>query len=435
MLITIVVALFVLVSLILLRVNAFIAFLISSICVGMMSGMEVIAIVNAIERGLGNTLGSLVIILGFGAVIGRLLAVSGAAKQIANSIIIIVGQKHIKWAMMLVGFVVGIPMFFSVGFVLLIPILFSVAKRANVPIIYLGISMVASLSVAHGLLPPHPAPIALVQQFGAPMGETILLGFVISIPTIIIAGPLFASTLKKIKAKPLQIFQEAKENSDDLPNLSTSIFCALLPIGLLLLETIFNIFISHESWFYPIIVFLSQPLVAMLISVLIVLYLLGIKRGRNIKQVMKLMEESISGIAMILLIIGGAGALKQVFIEGGLNEYMVMAISEISVSPILLCWGIAALIRIAVGSATVAALTTAGILAPVYVSVSVNPVLLVLATGSGSLIFSHVNDGGFWLFKEYFNLTIKQTLLSWSLMETIIAFGGLVGCLILNMFI
>lgn len=435
MLITIVVALFVLVSLILLRVNAFIAFLISSICVGMMSGMEVIAIVNAIERGLGNTLGSLVIILGFGAVIGRLLAVSGAAKQIANSIIIIVGQKHIKWAMMLVGFVVGIPMFFSVGFVLLIPILFSVAKRANVPIIYLGISMVASLSVAHGLLPPHPAPIALVQQFGAPMGETILLGFVISIPTIIIAGPLFASTLKKIKAKPLQIFQEAKENRDDLPNLSTSIFCALLPIGLLLLETIFNIFISHESWFYPIIVFLSQPLVAMLISVLIVLYLLGIKRGRNIKQVMKLMEESISGIAMILLIIGGAGALKQVFIEGGLNEYMVMAISEVSVSPILLCWGIAALIRIAVGSATVAALTTAGILAPVYVSVSVNPVLLVLATGSGSLIFSHVNDGGFWLFKEYFNLTIKQTLLSWSLMETIIAFGGLVGCLILNMFI
>lgn len=435
MLITIVVALFVLVSLILLRVNAFLAFLISSICVGLMSGMEVISIVNAIEKGLGSTLGSLVIILGFGAVIGRLLAVSGAAKQIANSIINIVGQKHLKWAMMLVGFVVGIPMFFSVGFVLLIPILFSVARRANVPIIYLGISMVASLSVAHGLLPPHPAPVALVQQFGASMGETILWGFVISIPTIIIAGPLFASTLKKIKAEPLQIFQETKDNSDDLPDLTTSIFCALLPIGLLLLETFFNNFISHESWFYQIILFLSQPLVAMLISVLIVLYLLGIKRGRNIKQVMKLMEESISGIAMILLIIGGAGALKQVFVEGGLYEYMVIAISEVSVSPILLCWGIAALIRIAVGSATVAALTTAGILAPVYASVSVNPVLLVLATGSGSLIFSHVNDGGFWLFKEYFNLTIKQTLLSWSMMETIIAFGGLAGCLILNMFI
>lgn len=435
MILIIVFALFVLVTLILLKVNAFLAFLISAICVGLMSGMETISIVNAIEKGLGNTLGSLAIILGFGAVIGRLLAVSGGASQIANSIIKVVGHRHLKWALMLVGFVVGIPMFFSVGFVLLIPILFSVARRANVSIIYLGISMVASLSVTHGLLPPHPAPIALVQQFGAPMGETILWGFVISIPTIIIAGPLFASTLKKIKAEPLQIFQETKDNGDDLPALSTSIFCALLPIGLLLLETVLGNVIAYESWFFQVIVFLSKPLVAMLISVLIVLYLLGIKRGRNINQVMKLMEEAISGIAMILLIIGGAGALKQVFIEGGLNEYMVEAISGISISPIILCWGIAALIRIAVGSATVAALTTAGILGPVYASAGINPVLLVLATGSGSLIFSHVNDGGFWLFKEYFNLTIKQTLLSWSMMETIIAFCGLAGCLILNMFI
>lgn len=201
------------------------------------------------------------------------------------------------------------------------------------------------------------------------------------------------------------------------------------------METIFGNFISHESWFHPILVFVSQPLVAMLISVVVILYILGIRMGSSIKQVMKLMEEGISGIAMILLIIGGAGALKQVFIEGGLNEFMVQTLSEVSFSPILLCWGIAALIRIAVGSATVAALTTAGILAPVFASISVNPALLVLATGSGSLIFSHVNDGGFWLFKEYFNLTIKQTLLSWSLMETIIAFCGLAGCLILNMFI
>lgn len=435
MLITIIIALLILVSLILLRINAFLAFLISSISVGLMSGMEVVAIVNAIEKGLGNTLGSLVIILGFGAVIGRLMAVSGAAKQIANSIIRIVGQKHLKWAMMLVGFVVGIPMFFSVGFVLLIPILFSVARRANLSIIYLGISMVASLSVMHGLLPPHPAPIALVQQFGAHMGETILWGFAISIPTIILAGPLFASTLKKIKAEPLEIFQDTNAGSDDLPSLRTSIFCALLPIVLLLLETFFANVFSHESSFFHILVFLSKPLVAMLISVLIVLYLLGLKRGRTINQVMKLMEEAISGIAMILLIVGGAGALKQVFIEAGLNEFMMEAISGMSISPILLCWGIAALIRIAVGSATVAALTTAGILAPVYATASVNPALLVLATGSGSLIFSHVNDGGFWLFKEYFNLTIKQTLLSWSLMETIIALCGLAGCLILNMFI
>lgn len=400
-----------------------------------MSGMEVSAVVSAIEKGLGNTLGGLTIILGFGAVIGRIMAVSGAAEQIANHIIKIVGQKHLKWAMMSVGFIIGIPMFFSVGFVLLVPVLFSVARRANMSIIYLGISMLAALSVMHGLMPPHPAPVALVQQFNAPMGETILWGFVISIPTFIIAGPLFASTLKKMKAEPLKIFLEDKDKNDDLPTLFPSIFCALLPIILLLLQTIFENLISHDSWLYSVILFLSQPLVAMLISVLVILYLLGIKMGRTLRQVMKLMEEAISGIAMILLIIGGAGALKQVFIEGGLNDYMLEAIGGVSISPILLCWGIAALIRIAVGSATVAALTTAGILAPVYATISVNPVLLVLATGSGSLIFSHVNDGGFWLFKEYFNLTIKQTLLSWSMMETIIAFCGLAGCLILNMFI
>lgn len=434
MLLTILIALLILISLILLRVNAFLAFLISSISVGLMTGMEVVAIVKSIENGLGSTLGSLTIILGFGAVIGRLLAVSSAAEQIANHIINLVGPKHLKWALMTVGFVVGIPMFFSVGFVLLVPILFSVAKRANVPVIYLGISLVAALSVTHGLLPPHPAPVALVQQFNASMGETILWGIVISIPTMIIAGPIFASTLKKFKADPLQIFQETNR-SVDLPPLSTSIFCALLPIALLLLETIFRGVVSAESWLYGLISFLSQPLVAMLISVVVILYLLGIKRGRSMKEVMKYMEEAISGIAMILLIIGGAGALKQVFVDGGLNDYMATVLSNVNISPIWLCWGIAALIRIALGSATVAALTTAGMLAPVFVSASINPVLLVLATGSGSLIFSHVNDGGFWLFKEYFNISIKQTLLSWSVMETIIALGGLAGCLILNMFI
>jgi Gnt-I system high-affinity gluconate transporter len=434
MLITIIVALLILVSLILLKVNAFLAFLISAITVGLMSGMDVVDIVGSIENGLGSTLGSLTIILGFGAVIGRLLAASFAAEQIANNIIKIVGQRHLKWAMMIVGFIIGIPMFFAVGFVLLVPILFTVAKRANVSIMYLGISLVASLSATHGLLPPHPAPVALVQQFNANMGETILFGFMICLPTIIIAGPLFASTLKKIEADPLGIFQETSK-SEGLPSLATSIFCALLPIVLLLLETMFKSIVPVNSWILEVFSFFSQPLVAMLISVLAILYLLGIRRGRTIKQVMKLMEEAISGIAMILLIVGGAGALKQVFVDSGLNEFIAEAIHGISISPILLCWGIATLIRVAVGSATVAALTTAGILAPVYASLTTNPALLVLATGSGSLMLSHVNDGGFWLFKEYFNLSIKDTLLSWTVMETIIGLCGLAGCLILDMFI
>lgn len=435
MLFTIIVALLILVVLIIFKVNAFLAFLISAISVGLLSGMEVIDIIDAIESGLGSTLGALTIILGFGAVIGKIMAESGAAEQIASRVVAVFGSKKLKWAMMIIGFLVGIPMFFAVGFVILVPIMFSIANRAKVPIIYLGIPLVASLSVSHGLLPPHPAPTAIAQQFNADIGETILWGIVLSIPVIVFSGPLFASTLKRIKAQPLKIFLESKSVKGKLPSMSVSILCAILPIILLMLDTVFGNFLAHNTGFYQVILFISQPLTAMLISMMIIIYLLEISQGKKLKEVMKLMEEAMSGIAMILLIIGGAGALKQVFIEAGLNEYMAEKLHGISLSPILLCWGIAAMIRIAVGSATVAAMTTAGILAPAFAATAVNPILLVLATGSGSIIFSHVNDGGFWLFKEYFNLSIKETLLSWSLMETIIAVCGLVGCMILNMFI
>ena len=435
MLITLIIALFILIGLILLRINAFLAFLISSISAGLIAGMDISAVINAVEKGLGNSLGSLTIILGFGAVIGRFMAISGAAEQISSSLVQMVGPKYLKWAMMGIGFIVGLPMFFAVGFVILVPIVFSIAKKAGVSIIYLGIPLVASLSVAHGLLPPHPAPVALVQLFNADMGETIFYGIVIAIPAMILAGPLFASALKKIEVEPLKIFISEPPNSGSTPSLWISVFCALLPIFLLMSETIFKSWINTSSWIFDIMLFVSQPIVAMLISVVVIAYLLGIKQGKKLSEIMKTLEESISGIAMILLIIGGAGALNQDFAEIGLTDYLVSVLRDIDISPIILCWGMAAIIRIAIGSATVAALTTAGLLAPVYASISMNPVLLVLATGSGSLIFSHVNDGGFWLFKEYFNLSIKQTLLSWSMMETLIAVCGLAACLFLNMFI
>lgn len=435
MLITIVVALIILIGLILLRINAFLAFLISSIAVGLISGMEVKVIIGAIESGLGDTLGSLTIILGFGAVIGRLMAESGAAKQIANRMVQAFGARYLKWAMALIGFIVGIPMFFAIGFVILVPLMFTIAGKAKVPYLYLGIPLLAALSVTHGLLPPHPAPAAMAQQFGADLGEVILWGFVLSIPTIIVAGPVFASALKKIEAKPLKIFMTKDAGEEVLPGIGISIFCALLPIVLLMLETVTASLVHGDSAIYQIILFFSQPLTAMLVSTIVILWLLELRPGKKLSDVMKLMEEAISGIAMILLIIGGAGALKQVFVEAGLVDFLAQALKSVHISPILLCWGVAALIRVAVGSATVAAMTTAGMLAPVLTSGAVNPVLLVLATGSGSIIFSHVNDGGFWLFKEYFNLSIKDTLLSWSVMETIIACCGLAGCFILNMFI
>lgn len=435
MLFTIVIALFILVGLIIARVNAFLAFLISSIAIGLISEMEISSIVTAIQIGLGNTLGSLTIILGFGAVIGRFMAESGAATQIANRIIKISGEKRLKWGMMVVGFIVGIPMFFSVGFVILIPIMFSIAKKGNLSFIYLGIPLVASLSVTHGLLPPHPAPTAIVEQFGADMGEVILWGIILAVPIAILAGPLFSPMLRNMVSQPLKIFLQENTSQQKLPGIGASVFCALLPLVLLMLETVFGNLIAENSLIHQIIVFVSQPLIAMLISTIVILYILEIRQGKSLQSSMKLLEEAISGVAMILLIIGGAGAMKQVFIEAGLNEYLGEALKGIKISPIILCWVTASLIRAAVGSATVAAMTTAGILAPLFGTGVVNPVILVLATGSGSIMFSHVNDGGFWLFKEYFNLSIKETLLSWSMMEIIIGLGGLVGCLIMNKFI
>ncbi len=435
MLATILISLSVLIILLVLRINGFMAFLIAAVIGGLLAGMDLATIADAIEKGLGDTLGSLVIILGFGAVIGRMLAVTGAAGRISSEIIRVAGHRHLKWAVMLSGFIIGVPMFFAVGFVILVPILFSVAKRANVPILYLGIPLLASLSVTHGLLPPHPGPVALVMQFHADMGETILWGMVIGVPIILIAGPVFATMIKKIESKPLKVFEENNQQHGEIPSLSLSLICALLPVVLLVLDTVLGPFIGEGTVLRSIIQGISHPVIAMLISTILILLLLGKATNMKVEEIMKLSEEAIKGIAMILLIIGGAGVLKEVLVQGGMNQYLAQAIEGIPLSPVIMCWGMAVVIRLAVGSATVAALTTAGILAPVYASSGINPVVLVLATGSGSLIFSHVNDSGFWLVKEYFNLTVKQTFMSWSVMETIIAVCGLAGSLILNIFI
>jgi len=434
MLTTVLIVLIVLVILILLKVNAFLAFLVCSILAGLLFGLSVEEMTSAVQTGLGNTLGSLTIILGFGAVLGKIMAHSGAARQIANQLVKLFGTRYLKWGMAMIGFLVGLPMFFAIGFVILVPLMFSVASKAKVSFIYLGIPLVAALSVTHGLLPPHPAPAAIAQEFGVAIGEVILWGLVLSIPTIILAGPLFASTLKGIQSNPMAIFIDSEEEGR-LPGIGVSLFCTMLPVALLMLEVIAGELFPDNSIMYEVILFLSHPLTAMLISTIAVMYLLEIRRGSSLSETMKLLEEAIKGIALILLIIGGAGALNEVFKEAGFNKYLAELLKAVNMSPILLCWSIAALIRVSVGSATVAAITTAGILGPIYAGGETNAVLLVLATGSGSIIFSHVNDGGFWLFKEYFNLSIKETLLSWSLMETIIALSGLAGCLILNMFI
>jgi Gnt-I system high-affinity gluconate transporter len=418
------------------KLNAFIAFIIVCVFVGVFQGMELDLIVEAIQIGMGNTLGFLVMILGLGAMLGKLVSDSGAAQRITSGLVVSFGIKHIQWAVVVAGFIVGIPMFYSVGFVILIPLVFTIAAATGLPLIYVGLPMLASLSVTHGFLPPHPAPTAIAGMFNADVGKTLLYGIIIAIPTIIVAGPLFTRTIKNIKATPLKEFYNPIVLKDDeMPGMGISLFTTLLPILLILCSTLFTLFISGESMFKQLVVFIGNPVIAMLISVLVALYTLGISRGKKMPELMNSVSNSVSSITMILLIIAGAGALKQILVASGVSDYIGVLLNGSSISPLILAWLIATVIRVCVGSATVAGLTAAGITVPLVQNSGVSPELMVLAIGSGSLMLSHVNDGGFWMFKEYFNLTVKETLSTWTIMETTVGIMGLIGVLILNIFL
>ena len=418
------------------KLNAFISFIIVCVFVGVFQGMELDRIVEAIQIGMGNTLGFLVMILGLGAMLGKLVSDSGAAQRITSKLVSSFGIKYIQWAIVVAGFIVGIPMFYSVGFVILIPLVFTIAASTGLPLIYIGLPMLASLSVTHGFLPPHPAPTAIASMFNADIGKTLLYGIIIAIPTIIVAGPLFTRTIKNIKATPLKEFYNPIVLKDEeMPGMGISLFTTLLPIILILCSTLFTLFISGEFLLKKIIVFIGNPVIAMLISVLVAIYALGISRGKKMPELMNSVSSSVSSITMILLIIAGAGALKQILVASGVSDYIGALLNGSSISPLILAWLIATVIRVCVGSATVAGLTAAGIALPLIQNTGVSPELMVLAIGSGSLMLSHVNDGGFWMFKEYFNLTVKETLSTWTVMETTVGIMGLIGVLVLNIFI
>ncbi|WP_019669048.1 gluconate:H+ symporter [Eudoraea adriatica] len=418
------------------KLNAFITFIIVSLFVGIAEGMKLESVIESIQNGIGNTLGFLIMILGFGAMLGKLVADSGAAQRITSKLVSKFGLKYIQWAVVLTGFIVGIPMFYSVGFVILIPLVFTVAAATGLPLLYVGLPMLASLSVTHGYLPPHPAPTAITVMFNADLGKTLVYGIIVAIPAIIVAGPLFSRTIKNIKATPLKEFINPRILEDhEMPGLGISIFTALLPIILIASATLADLFLPEDFYFNPIIYFLGNPVIAMLIAVLVAIYTLGLARGKKMPEIMGSVSSSISGITMVLLIIAGAGALKQVLVDSGVSDYIAGMLRGSTISPLLLAWFIATIIRVCVGSATVAGLTAAGIVLPMVSNPGVNAELMVLAIGSGSLMLSHVNDGGFWLFKEYFNLSVRDTLRTWTVMETTVGVMGLIGVLILNTFI
>ncbi len=425
------------------KVNAFLAFLIVSILTGLLLGIPLRNIAQSVNKGIGDTLGSLVIIIVLGAMLGKLVAESGAAQRIATVMMNTFGVKYIQWALMVTGFVIGIPLFYNVGFVLMIPLIFSVVYKYKLPAVYIGLPMLASLSVTHGFLPPHPSPAALVAQFHANMGLTLVYGIVLAIPAIIIAGPVFSRFLKNIVSTPLQAFYAKTLPDESLPGVRNSFLTSLLPVIMLIVTTLalYSMDTPSVKTFFSdstgghlqnLLVFLGEPAVVMLIAVIVATYTLGLKMGKSMTAVMNIYSDAVKDVALILLIVGGAGVLKQVFVDSGVSKEIGEVLRGLDMNPLVLGWLIAAIIRVCLGSATVAGLTTAGIIAPTLAQSNVDPNLMVLSIGAGSLMFSHVNDAGFWLFKEYFNLSIKDTIRSWSVMESIVAVVGLAGVLLLN---
>lgn len=417
------------------KINAFLAFLFISILTGLLLGIPFNKVTQSVQKGIGDTLGSLVIVIALGAMLGKLVAESGAAQKISTTLMKAFGEKNMRWALMVTGFIVGIPLFYNVGFVLLIPLIFSVVYQYKLPAVYTGLPMLASLSVTHGFLPPHPSPTALVAQFNASLGLTLLYGVVLAVPAIIVAGPIFSKTLKNIKTAPLDTFQAKLLPEEKLPSAFNSFVSSLLPVILLIITTALPFIWDAGGTSAGILSFFSEPAIVMLISIAIATYALGLKNGRSMKEVMNYYAEAIKDVSVILLIVAGAGALKQIFVDSGVSNDIAAALSGLSIHPLVLGWSIAAIIRVCIGSATVAGLTAAGIIAPVVIQTQTSPELMVLSVGAGSLMFSHVNDSGFWMFKEYFNLSMKDTIRSWSLMESIIAIIGLAGVMVLSMFI
>lgn len=414
-----------------LKLDTFISFIVVCLLVGLWGGLSLKEAVEAIQQGIGNTLGSLVIILGFGAMLGKLLAESGGAKKITHQLVDSFGMKNIQMALIATGFIVGIPMFYSVGFVILVPLAIAIAHETKLSLLYVGLPMLASLSVTHGFLPPHPAPTAISEMYQADLGMTLLYGMIVGIPAILSAKFILSGTMKRIQPTLLKEFVPVEQNEYRVPPVWVCLIVALSPVILIAGASLLGALGVQNS----IIEGVGNPAIAMLIAVLAAVYFLGVRTGRPMMEVSRTLASSISGIAVVLLVIAGAGALKQILVATDVSTAIGETLGGLGLSPIIMAWLIAAIIRVSVGSATVAGLTAAGIMAPLVATSGVAPELLVLATGAGSITFSHINDSGFWLYKEYFNLSVKETLQSWTFMETTVSVVGLIGVLILNLFV
>ena len=404
------------------KVQPFLSFLFVSIITGLAYGLNTNLIIGAVQKGIGSTLGAILPIILIGAMIGKIIAKTNASIVIADQLIKLFGPKRLPFAFMIIGFIVSMPLFFSVAFLLLTPLVLTTAQRQQMNPVYLGIPMLASLSITQGFLPPHPAPYYLVTHLeGAEIDKTLGWGIVISIPAMLLSGWLFGMTLKTIPANPMNFTQEVEPVNP--PSFLSSLTVILLPV--LLIST--SAFFKH-----PVIELISEPNLALFFSLIVAMYILGFRRGVKWDDMRHWILDASKEVTPLILTFAGAGAFKEILQLMNIgNEVMCMAKNS-AVNPLFLGWLIAAMLRVITGSSTVAGITTAGIILPVLLQTGVNPNLMVLSIGAGSMVLSHVNDTGFWLFKEYFGVSVKHTLRSWTVMETILAVAGLVGVLVLQ---
>lgn len=416
----------------LVKLNAYISLIIAALFVGIANGMDLQKLITSISNGIGSTLGSLILILGFGVMLGSLLTETGAAQKISSELIKVFGVKRAKLAMMITGCVVGIALFYNAGFVVLIPLAFSIAASTGQSLVYLTVAMASALSVTHGFLPPHPGPTAIAIMFKADIGKTLLYGLVIAIPALLAAGYIFPEFLKKIKSSPPAGMFESKLQITNPPGFGISVFTALIPVLLMGIATIYGLLTHEDSRLLRLLKFVGDPGIAMLIAVLSAVLLLGVTRGISVKALMDGTSSAIGSVAVIILVTAAGGAFKQVLIDSGTGTAITDYFSHASLSPLVLGWLIATVIRISIGSATIAGLTAAGIVQPLIAAMHVKPELMVISIGAGSLMCSHVNDTGFWMFKEYLGLSVADTFRSWTVMETIVGVVGLLGVLALN---
>lgn len=418
------------------RIPAFIALAAGAFCVGLGARMPLTEIPRAFQQGVGDTLGFIAMVVGLGTVIGKLLAESGGAVVVSRVLVSALGEKRLDWAMLFSGFLIGLPVFFQVGLVLLAPVLFTAIRQTGTPVLRLGIPLIAGLSVAHGFVPPHPGPLAAIAQLSADTGRTLFYSLIVGLPVAMLSGPSFGRFISRrvvVEAGAVASQLTGEVAAPRPPSLSITLLTILLPVLLMLLAALVQATLADgplRQW----IGFAGSPLVAMLLAALLALYTFGTSCGFDRERLLRFADESIPAVAGVLLVVGAGGGFGRVLDAAGVDTAIAQSMSGLRLSPLVLGWVVAALLRISVGSATVACVTAAGIMTPIVAAMpGANKELLVVAIGAGSLIASHVNDGGFWLVKEYFGMSVPQTVATWTVLETIVSILGLIGVLLLGL--